>query len=194
MKTCIYARVSTQEQQKSETIQTQLTKLRENYKEQNIVKEYIDDGWSGSCMSRPALNELRADAKKGMFNIIGLYSLDRLSRKVGHQLALVDEFKKEGVEIEVLGKKFEDTPQGEFSLIVFSAVAQLERAVITQRMLDAKYRKASEGKLIGCYPPYGYKLIKKTEGNEAQFEIGEGKEVRKGKIRILFVLERLEEC
>jgi len=170
-KACIYARVSTQEQQKSETIQTQLTKLRKNYEGQNIVKEYIDNGWSGSYMSRPALNELRADAKRGMFDIIGLYSLDRLSRKVGHQLALVDEFKKEGVEIEVLGKKFEDTPQGEFSLIVLSAVAQLERAVITQRMLDAKYRKANEGKLIGCYPAYGYKLIKKTERDEAQFEI-----------------------
>jgi site-specific DNA recombinase len=172
-KIVFYCRTSTHQQEQDDTIEVQLEKLKEIYKKQNIYRIYKDEGYSGSFLERPALTQLRNDAKKGLFDIVAVYNLDRLSRKVGHQLLLIDEFKKQGIKIEVLGKNFEDTPQGEFSLTVLSAAAQLEKELITQRMRDGKYRKANAGKLIGCYPPYGYKLIKRNpdKGTEAHFEL-----------------------
>ncbi|MBI2053732.1 MAG: recombinase family protein [Candidatus Staskawiczbacteria bacterium] len=149
--------------------------MKEIYNKEDIFKIYKDEGYSGSFLERPALTQLRDDAKKSLFDVIAVYNLDRISRKVGHQLFLMDEFKRQGIIIEVLGKNFENTPQGEFSLTVLSAAAQLEKELITQRMRDGKYRKANAGKMVGCYPPYGYKLIKRNpeKGEEAKFIINE---------------------
>jgi site-specific DNA recombinase len=172
-KVALYCRVSTHHQEKDETIQTQLSKLKKIYNKKEIVKEYKDEGYSGAYLQRPALNQLREDAKKGLFNVLALYSLDRLSRKTGHQLFLQDELKRYGVKIEILGESFKDTPQGEFSNTILSAVGQYEREMIRQRMMDGIRRRIENGTLIGCPAPYGYTLVKKdkSKGIEAHFEI-----------------------
>ena len=172
-KIAFYCRTSTGEQEKQETINTQLEKLKTIYKGKNIVKIYKDDGFSGAYLQRPALNQLREDIKKKAFDVLALYSLDRLSRKTGHQLFLQDELKKNGVKMEILGESFKDTPQGELSNTILSAVAQYEREVIRQRMMDGIRRKIEGGVLIGCPPPYGYKLFKrdKDKRTEAFFKI-----------------------
>ncbi len=168
-----YCRVSTFHQEKDETIKVQLEELARVYKGENVVNIYKDDGFSGSFLDRPALNQLREDAKGGLFDTIALYNLDRLSRKTAHQLLLIDEFRKREIKIEVLGKDFENTPQGEFSLTVLSAAAQLEKELIVQRMRDGKYRRARAGILVGCsVPTYGFKIVKRDrdKGQEAYFE------------------------
>jgi site-specific DNA recombinase len=101
MKIALYCRVSTQEQGKKNTIETQITQLKERYKDP--VEVYTDIS-SGSYLQREGLNQLRKDAKKGLFDTIAVYSLDRLSRKLGHQIALIEEFEKQGIKIEVLGR------------------------------------------------------------------------------------------
>ena len=170
-KIVLYARVSTVQQEKEQTIQAQLVKIKEVYKDEKIIKRYLDEGFSGAYLSRPSLNQLREDAKTGLFNTVVLYAFDRLSRNVGHQLILREEFKKYGVQIEILGKKLEDTPQGEFNDTVLAAAAQLERALISQRAMDGKWARAKAGKLIGCKPPFGYIYVKKSEDKEAHFKI-----------------------
>jgi len=68
----IYARVSTERQEKQNTIKSQLEDLRRFCREHGlvIVKEYVDDGWSGETLARPALDELRDDALKGFFDVV----------------------------------------------------------------------------------------------------------------------------
>lgn len=190
----IYARVSgSSHQEKEETIETQLAELHKAYKTQNIVKEYTDI-CSGAYLSRTGLNELREDAKKRMFDVIYVYSLDRLSRKLGHQIALLEEFEKLGIEVEVLGERYENTPEGMLNRNIRGAFSEYERYKITKRMKDGKYRKAEEGRLVASYPTFGYKYIKKTENcdcekkGENHFEIDQ-KEAKIVKLMFKIYLE-----
>ena len=72
MRSAIYAKVSTESQEKQQTIDSQLSDLR-NYASQNnltIVEEYIDNGYSGELFERPALDKLRDDAKNRLFSVL----------------------------------------------------------------------------------------------------------------------------
>ena len=62
----VYGRVSTSNQENERTIETQLSAVREFAQKNNyiIVQEYLDEGWSGDILARPALDQLRMDAKK----------------------------------------------------------------------------------------------------------------------------------
>jgi len=172
-KIVFYCRTSTSTQEQEQSIQTQIQKLREVYKNRNVIQEYLDEGYSGAYMQRPALEQLREDAKMGLFNILALYSLDRLSRKTGHSLVLQDEFLKLGISIEVLGENLKNTPEGKLSSSVLSAISEYERDHIRQRMMDGIYRRINNGIIVGCNPGFGYRLIKrdKQKGTEARFEI-----------------------
>ena len=70
-----YSRVSTARQEDEQTIQIQIGILAELATKNNypIVKEYIDDGWSGDILARPALDQLRQDAKKKLWNAVLIY-------------------------------------------------------------------------------------------------------------------------
>src|ERR1700746_2562378 len=78
----VYARVSTARQEDENTIETQLFAVREfaRTKSYTIVQEYIDDGWSGDMLARPALDSLRQDAKKKLWDGGLFYDPDRLAR------------------------------------------------------------------------------------------------------------------
>ena len=58
-KVAIYARVSTERQEEQKTIQSQLAELREACKDSQVVKEYVDDGWSGETLDRPAIRPIK---------------------------------------------------------------------------------------------------------------------------------------
>src|SRR5271155_5831547 len=62
-KAALYARVSTDAQQKEGTIESQLVELKRQITAAGhvLVKEYIDDGYSGTLLDRPSLNQMRAD-------------------------------------------------------------------------------------------------------------------------------------
>ncbi|HYD22741.1 MAG TPA: recombinase family protein, partial [Flavipsychrobacter sp.] len=68
----IYARVSTARQEEEETIKTQIDCLTQ-YAASNgltIIKEYLDDGWSGDTLIRPSLDNLRQEAKNASWEAI----------------------------------------------------------------------------------------------------------------------------
>ncbi|GAI50410.1 unnamed protein product, partial [marine sediment metagenome] len=96
----IYARVSSEQQEKEKTIESQIAEVREICKRDKvkIIKEYIDDGWSGSTLARPGLDQLRDDAKKGLWKTIYINSSDRLGRDHIDQGIVLREFKKEGIQ------------------------------------------------------------------------------------------------
>src|SRR3989344_9161272 len=97
----IYARVSTSRQENEGTIETQLSVLRE-YAQKNsliIVKEYLDDGWSGDILARPSLDELRQDAKAKLWEAVLFYDPDRLARRYSYQELVMDELRDAGIEV-----------------------------------------------------------------------------------------------
>src|SRR5215831_11636414 len=79
----LYARVSTDRQAQQATIESQVLELKKQIAQFGnvLVKEYIDDGYSGKMLDRPALEELRHDAKGDVFDAIYFHSADRLASR-----------------------------------------------------------------------------------------------------------------
>jgi len=172
-KVALYCRVSTDAQEKGETIENQLRDLKRVYSPQEIVKVYIDNPASGADLDRKGLNELRADAQKGLFNVVGIWDSSRLARDVKWALILKDELKENGVQIEVMGKERDDSETGKLFSVLEATMDELERERIKRRFMAGKRRRLGEGKMIGCYPPYGYTHVKrdKEKGTDAYFKI-----------------------
>ena len=83
MNIAIYARVSSDTQAKEGTIESQIEALREYAKthELNIIHECIDNGYSGTTLVRPGLDQLRDLVQAGSVEGVLILSPDRLSRK-----------------------------------------------------------------------------------------------------------------
>ncbi|MDA2914911.1 recombinase family protein, partial [Acidobacteriia bacterium AH_259_A11_L15] len=94
----IYARVSTATSQSPEMQLRDLQELAER-RGFEVVREYVDQGFSGATDSRPALNDLLADARRGRFKAVLVWRLDRLGRSLVHLVRLLEELRQFGVEL-----------------------------------------------------------------------------------------------
>jgi site-specific DNA recombinase len=160
MRTAIYARVSTEGQEKQETINSQLADLREYASQNNmdIVEEYIDNGYSGELFDRPALDKLRDDAKNRLFSALLVHSPDRLSRKFIYNGIIQEEFKRYNISVIFLNRPdAKDTPEDNLLAGVQGVIAEYEKAKILERTRRGKIHKARSGIIMGSVPPYGYK-------------------------------------
>lgn len=159
----IYARVSTSEQaSEGHSIDEQLDRLRlfcQSHSRSDI-KEYVDPGFTGSNMDRPALQDLIADVRAGMIDKVVVYKLDRLSRSQKDTLELIENvFTRNGCDFESMTERFDTgTSFGKAMIGILAVFAQLEREQIKERMSMGKTGRAKEGKYSGGgLKPYGYK-------------------------------------
>lgn len=163
MRVAIYARVSTEKQEKQETIKSQLDALRSYAVEKKFVvtKEYIDEGYSGELLDRPGLDSLRDDARNKMFDAVLAHSPDRLSRKFIY-LGLVDEeFKKLSIKIIFLNRPdSKETPEENLLTGIQGLIAEYEKAKILERTRRGRLHKVKNGILVGSIPPYGYRYVR----------------------------------
>src|ERR1700722_2565538 len=99
----LYARVSSEKQAQENTIASQVDALKSRIIMDGFTSleeyQFIDNGYSGSNLVRPALEKLRDQAASGKIDKIYIHSPDRLSRKYAYQMILIEEFEKYGVEI-----------------------------------------------------------------------------------------------
>lgn len=157
-----YLRVSTVEQKESGLgIAAQKTRClaMATVKEWPEPTLYIDDGISGTKQAneRPALSQLCEDISKGMYDAIIILCLDRLGRKTSIVLNLVEEFTEHGVSIISCKESLDtSTPQGQFVLTLFAALAELERAMIIERTAAAVDERAKKDGERGGRLPFGY--------------------------------------
>jgi site-specific DNA recombinase len=173
----LYARVSSEQQSESGTIQSQIAALLDRCQsdEMTIPEElrFIDDGYSGATLVRPALERLRDAVYNGAVDSVYMQSPDRLSRKYAYQILLIDEFRRAGVEVVFLNRKLADTPEDELLLQVQGIVAEYERAKIMERSRRGRIYAARQGSLnVFGRAPYGYRYVRREEADgNAHFEI-----------------------
>lgn len=169
----IYARVSTEEQVKGYSLQTQLESCQTYAKEHGyIVIETFADDYTGAVMDRPALNKLRDLIASETINAVIVYDVDRLARKSAYQVLIEEEFKRAGVTIEFVMGQYEDSDEGRLQKQIKGVIAEYEKAKILERSKRGKRGKAKSGfVLTGARPPYGYKV--KSEPHKAWLEIDE---------------------
>jgi site-specific DNA recombinase len=169
----IYARVSTEKQEEQKTIESQLAELREACKRDGVkvFREYIDNGFSGETLARPALDELRDDAAKGLFEVVYIHSPDRLARKYLYQALVLEELTKRGIKVVFLNRPVTDNPEDQLLLGIQGLIAEYEKAKILERTRRGKLYKAKEKGIIGYIPPFGYTYVRRTPEREEHFEI-----------------------
>src|SRR5258706_10426262 len=160
----LYARVSSQQQLKDGTIASQVDAIRQRIKADGLLIDesmcFVDDGYSGSTLIRPALERLRDAADTGAIGRLYVLSPDRLSRQYAYQVVLVDELRRCGVEIVFLNHDLGRTPEGDMLLQVQGIVAQYERAQIMERSRRGRLHAAKRGSVsVLTQAPYGYRYI-----------------------------------
>src|SRR5215831_7810982 len=175
-KAALYARVSTDAQQKEGTIESQLVELRRQITAAGhvLATEYIDDGYTGTLLDRPALNRMRADLKTDRFDRIYFLAADRIAREVEYQRIIVGELLKQGKQIPINGKDYEQNLENKLTLTMLGPFAEFERAKIIERTTRGRLHRLRMGEMSSNgHRIFGYHYVKKTSTAPATLSINE---------------------
>lgn len=166
LRAALYVRVSTEEQaNEGFSIQAQLADLHRYAEIHNIeiVEQYVDEGYSGkSIEGRPHMQRLLKDSRQGKFNVVLVYRIDRLARKLKDALEINDEFERNGVQLVSINENIDTTtPMGKMVFQMVGSIAEMERNTIVGRVKMGMTERAKQGKFNGgiCL---GYDSVNKT--------------------------------
>ncbi|MER9237349.1 recombinase family protein, partial [Mesorhizobium sp. M0622] len=179
MRCALYARVSSEAQTRDNTIASQVIALQERIAADGFVLEpghsYLDDGYSGSILLRPALERLRDAVASGHVERLYVHAPDRLARRYAHQALLIDEFRRAGVEIVFLNRPIGGTAEDDLLLQVQGVIAEYERAKILERSRRGRRHAARSGSVSALTgAPFGYRYVSRNQGGSvARFEVVE---------------------
>ena len=137
MHTALYARVSTERQERQQTINSQLAALHAWAAAGNhaVADEHVfrDEGYSGGRLDRPGLDALRDAVRDGTVEVVAVLAPDRLARRYAYQVLLLEEFRRAGCEVIFLHHPISDDPNDQLLLQIQGAIAEYERAVLGER-------------------------------------------------------------
>lgn len=172
----LYARVSSEEQREGQTIDSQVAELERFAKQSvwEIAMVYKDEGWSGAILARPALDRLRDDASKGIFDAVLINDVDRLARDVTHLGVIKRDLERLGVQVIFCRLPAEKSPTHNLMVNILGSFAEFERELIADRTRRGKRHKVEARKqFLGSIAPYGFRYTRKdrTANNEGILEI-----------------------
>jgi DNA invertase Pin-like site-specific DNA recombinase len=149
-RTALYARVSTDQQ--AGGLESQIRALRIFCEQNNITdfELFADEGISGTKQSRPGLDRMMAAVEKGEINTVIVFAFSRFARSVSHMLKGLEIMKKNSVNFVSLSEKLDlNTSLGHVVFVIISAIAQLERDLIAERVRNGLANARAKGKRIG---------------------------------------------
>src|SRR3954449_13422770 len=177
MRAALSARVSTERQERQQTIDSQLAALRAWAEAQghSLVEQHVfrDEGYSGSRLDRPGLDGLRDAVRDAAIDVVAVLSPDRLARKYAYQVLLLEEFRRAGCEVAFLQRPISDDPNDQLLLQIQGAIAEYERAVLAERFRRGKMQKARAGQWVGGQAPYGFRYVPRRDGLPGHLEVDE---------------------
>ena len=150
MRVALYVRISTIGH--GQSVDMQLLDLRKLAEQRgfDIVKEYSDEGHSGSKTSRPALDAMLTDARKGRFQTILIWKLDRLGRSTAHLIGLLENFRAWGIELVSFSEGLDfSTTAGKLFYTLLGAFAEFEKDTIRERIRGGLRNARSKGRKPG---------------------------------------------
>lgn len=173
----IYARVSSEQQTQAHTIASQIAALKERIKDDGLVLDqelcFIDEGYSGASLVRPALERLRDMASLGAIDKVYVLCPDRFARNYAYQVLVIDELYACGVELVFINHEIGDNPESQLLLQMQGVIAEYERGKIMERCRRGKLHAARQGNVnVLGGAPYGYRYVtlKEADGH-AYYEI-----------------------
>lgn len=170
-----YVRVSSMAQERDDTIQSQIAGIHEyagnqgvELREEDIFK---DEGFSGSTLVRPALDQLRDRVAEGVYEAILVFDPDRLARSYVHQVLLLEEFTARGCSLQFVRRPIGQTPDEQLLLQIQGVIAEYERTKIVERTRRGKQHRMRNGELVTGRRTFGYRYIPRSAEAPARYEI-----------------------
>lgn len=114
------------------------------------MHEYEDRGVCGKKARRPGLDALMADARRKKFSVVLVAAFDRIARSTRNFLHVIDEL--ESLEIEFISRRegvATGDAMGRLFVTIISAIAELERSLVVERVKSGMRRARLEGRQIG---------------------------------------------
>jgi site-specific DNA recombinase len=168
--------VSTERQQERGTVTSQLEALRAaaDSEGHEIVEEFVDDGYSGARLDRPALDRLRDAAQAGVLDGVLCLCVDRLARAYAYQVLILEELERFDVTVQFLqGPVLGDDPQATLLVQMQGVIAEFENAKIAERYRRGKLHCARAGEIPFWKMSYGHRRVVPDDGARARIEIFE---------------------
>lgn len=166
MKAALYARVSTARELGRQNPETQLMPLREFCARRGweIAAEYVDD--ISAVKKRPEYERMLAAARAGRHKTILVVKLDRLFRSMHEFARVIAELNKRRVRLICTDQNIDtdqSSPGGILLMNIIAAVAEFERALISERVKAGIERIRAQGKQHG-----GWKRPKRIDVGKAR--------------------------
>ncbi len=151
IRVALYGRVSSDRQAKEQTIESQLDALKRRISEDGFECDpelcFVEDGFTGESLVRPALDRLRDQAAAGAIDRLYVLCPDRLARKYAYQVLIVEELTRCGVAVIFLDNPLGTNPEQNLLLQVQGIIAEYERAKIMERSRRGKKFAAKRGSI-----------------------------------------------
>lgn len=160
MKAAIYARFSS-ENQRDESIDAQVRLCRQYAEKCNyiVTKIYSDEAITGKTDQRPQFQQMLADAKINLFDVIIMDKVDRFARDA-YDSALHKHYlrKKCGIKIEYASQRIDETPEGRMTEHILEALAQYFSDNLARETMKGLTENALKAWHTGGIPPLGFAL------------------------------------
>ena len=149
MKIAIYGRVSTVNQ--STDVQIQECREYAGRCGYEIVGEYTDTiSGTTSKDDREALGRLLEDAFARKFDVVVVYSIDRLGRSLKHCLEILETLKSHRCDFISIKQQIDtSSPTGQLIFNIFACLASYERTMILERTALGRTRAKARGVKFG---------------------------------------------
>lgn len=163
VRTAIYTRVSTEDQAKEGfSLDAQLDRLRSYCKSRDwtIAGEYIDDGYSGRYINRPAYKKMIQEMDK--WDMLLVIKMDRIHRNSKNFMLMMEDLNKNNKSFTSMTESLDtSTAMGRFVMDIIQRIAQLESEQIGERVYFGMKQKAKiNAGNLGFNIPYGYDYSK----------------------------------
>ena len=156
-----YLRLSIEEEGKigeSSSIANQRMIVQNYCKQHNItiVREFVDDGWSGGNFNRPKFQEMIRQLEDGKANIVITKDLSRLGRDMREASYYSEQFFPEhGIHYIAIADNFDSEIENIMAPFQF-AMNEVYLRDGSRKVKDVLRSKRADGQYCAC-PPYGYK-------------------------------------
>ncbi|WP_191250059.1 recombinase family protein [Kordiimonas sediminis] len=150
MRAAMYLRVST-EGQNTQNQRMELEKTAK-HRDWEIVEVYEDAGISGAKgrNKRPALDALMKDAVRGKFDIVMVWSVDRLGRSLQDLVGTLHDLHAVKVDLFMHQQAIDtSTSAGKALYQMCGVFAEFERSMIQERVKAGLERAKANGKTLG---------------------------------------------
>lgn len=167
----IYTRVSSREQAEGFSIDAQVKACTKKATEQNLTikKIFRDEGFSGTNIKRPALQEMLEYCKKHKINYVIIHKLDRLARSIQNHASIRTVLKSFNTDLISCTEKLGDKPHEMLLENIMASLAQYYTDNLKTEIHKGIRERFEQGYHLG-YPPFGYIPSKKHKAMQIQSE------------------------